>query len=387
MKHNILIITSILPVQELEFKKNENDILLDVEDRMLKNYSDIEFSYIFVLPFSLYIIGLFSKKWRDFYSLKNKNTIEVRGRNVYILPVIIFPKKTLFRNLIYKISFFLYRKKIKRIYTTLNPSLIHAQNVEGDLFIAEYFHRIFKIPFIVTLRQFRNDLPRFITKKIEKAKNVIALSYQQKNNYLLNPNNLIYLPHGIDDSFINKSRDFPVDQLRLVTVCRLIKLKNISLNLKALAKLNRDFQYDIYGDGPEFKNISEEIKQLGLENKVNLVGQIENNQLPTLLTKYNLFLMVSSPETFGRVYFEAMAAGVPVVAARNTGIDGIITEEKHGYLLNYGDEKELLSLLNKLSLNQLEEISPYCIELAKEFSWNKILFELHNTYTKIDNEN
>ncbi len=106
MKHKILIITSILPVQELEFKKNENDILLDVEDRILKNYSDIEFNYLFVLPFSLYIIGVFSKKWRDLYNLRNKKTIKVKGRNVYILPVIIFPKKTFLRNFIYKISFF-----------------------------------------------------------------------------------------------------------------------------------------------------------------------------------------------------------------------------------------------------------------------------------------
>lgn len=387
MKHKILIITSILPVQELEFKKNENDILLDIEERILKEYSNIEFNYLFVLPFSLYIIGLFSKKWRGFYNLKKKTIIDVKGRNVFILPVIIFPKKTLLRNLIYKISFFLHRKKLNDIYTKTMPSLIHAQNVEGDLFVADYFKRVFNVPYIVTLRQFRSDLPQFITKKIEKAKKVIALSYQQKQNYQFNSNNLLYLPHGIDESFICESRKFPCDKLRIVTVCRLIKLKNISLTLKVLANLNRDFRYDIYGEGAEYKALSEEIKLLGLDNKVKLMGQIENNKLPKLLSNYNLFLMVSSPETFGRVYFEAMAAGVPVVAAKNTGIDGIITEGKHGYLLNYGDEKELFNLLNDLNLDQLNKISPYCIEFAKEFSWNKILFKLHNTYTKKNNEN
>ena len=387
MKHKILIITSILPVQELEFKKNENDILLDVEERILKNYSDIEFNYLFVLPFSLFVIGIFSKKWRDFYNLKNKKNVNVRGRNVFILPIIILPKKTILRNIIYKISFFLYKKRIHEIYNKIQPSLIHAQNVEGDLFVADYFNRLFNVPFIVTLRQFRNDLPQFITKKIEKAKNVIALSYQQKINYHLNSNNLQYLPHGIDESFITESKKFPCDKLRMVTVCRLIKLKNISLTLKVLANLKREFQYDIYGDGPEYIRLSEEIKVLGLANKVKLIGQIENNKLPQILTKYNLFLMVSSPETFGRVYFEAMAAGVPVVAAKNTGIDGIITEGKHGYLINYGKEEELFNLLNNLTINQMKEISPYCTEFAKEFSWNNILFKLHNTYTETNNEN
>lgn len=384
MKHNILIVTSILPVQELDFKKNENDILLDVEDRILKNYSDIEFNYVFVLPFSLYVIGIFSKKWREFYNLRKKKTIKVRGRNVFILPVIIFPKKTLLRNLIYKISFFLFRKKLKEIHMTVNPSLIHAQNVEGDLFAAEYYNKLFQVPFIVTLRQFRNDLPQFIIKKIKKAKNVIALSFQQQQNYNLNSKNLIYLPHGIDESFINETKSFPNDKLRLITVCRLIKLKNISLTLKVLAKLNRDFQYDIYGEGPEYNSLSEEINLLGLENKVKLIGQIENSKLPQILTKYNLFLMISSPETFGRVYFEAMAAGLPVVAAKNTGIDGIITHEKQGFLLNYGEEKELFDLLKDINIEQLNEISPNCIELAKEFSWEKILFKLYTTYTEIN---
>ena len=386
MKHNILIVTSILPVQELEFKKNENDILLDVEDRFLKNYSDIEFNFVFVLPFSLYVIGIFSTKWREIYNLRKKKTIKVRGRNVFILPVIIFPKKTLLRNLIYKISFFLFRKKLKEIHMTVNPSLIHAQNVEGDLFVAEYYNKLFQVPFIVTLRQFRNDLPQFIIKKIDKAKKVIALSFQQQKNYKLNSKNLIYLPHGIDESFINETKNFPTDKLRLITVCRLIKLKNISLTLKALSKLNREFEYDIYGEGPEYNNLMEEIKLLGLQNKVKLIGQIENNKLPQILTKYNLFLMVSSPETFGRVYFEAMAAGLPVVAAKNTGIDGIITEGEQGFLLNYGDEKELFNLLNSVSIERLNEISPSCTELSKEFSWEKILFKLYTTYTEINNE-
>lgn len=382
MKHKILIITSILPVQELEFKKNENDILLDVEERLLKNYSDIEFNYIFVLPFSIYVIGLFSKKWRDFYNLKKKATINVRGRKVYILPVIIFPKKTILRNFIYKFSFYLYKKKIDEIHSAIKPSLIHAQNVEGDLFIADYFRTVYNVPFIVTLRLFNKYLPKFIIKKIEKAQKVIALSYQQQQHYHLDSKNLHYLPHGIDESFVNESIEIHSDLLRIVTVCRLIKLKNISQTLKVLANINRDFQYDIYGDGPEYKNLSEEIKLLGLENKVKLLGQIENKNLTQLLTNYNIFLMVSYPETFGRVYFEAMAAGLPVIAAKNTGIDGIITEGKHGFLLNYGEEQELFKFLNELNLDKLKEISPLCIEFAKEFTWNRVLFKLHKVYTE-----
>ena len=382
MKRKILIITSILPVQELEFKKNENDILLDVEDRILKNYSDIEFNYLYILPFSLFIIGVFSKKWRELYNLRNKKTIDVRGRNVFILPVIILPKKTTLRNIIYKISFFIYGKKINEIYNNIKPDLIHAQNVEGDLFVADYFHRVYNIPFVVTLRQFRKDLPQFIPKKIENAKKIIALSYQQIQNYNLSSNKLIYLPHGIDESFINKSGNFPDDKLRIVTVCRLIKLKNISLTLKVLAYLKRDFVYDIYGEGPEYIRLSEEIKLLRLENKVRLMGQIEHNKLPMILNNYNLFLMVSSPETFGRVYFEAMAAGIPVIGAKNTGIDGIITEGKHGYLINYGEEKELFNLLNNINLDQLIKISPFCKEFANEFTWSKILYKLHNSYNE-----
>lgn len=49
------------------------------------------------------------------------------------------------------------------------------------------------------------------------------------------------------------------------------------------------------------------------------------------------FLMVSTGETFGLVYLEAMGQGCITVASRGEGIDGVIIDGENGYLVPAGD--------------------------------------------------
>ena len=59
-----------------------------------------------------------------------------------------------------------------------------------------------------------------------------------------------------------------------------------------------------------------------------------------------------SPEPFGRVIIEAMAAGTPVIAARNGGVPEIITDGVDGFLAPPGDLEAYLAALRKLWTGQ-----------------------------------
>ncbi len=79
---------------------------------------------------------------------------------------------------------------------------------------------------------------------------------------------------GIDlESFIAISRQPQAGHI--VSVAKLVPKKGLDLAIQACANLkemNVEFQFEIVGDGPEKKNLQQEIRQLGLDRQVVLRG-------------------------------------------------------------------------------------------------------------------
>ena len=73
----------------------------------------------------------------------------------------------------------------------------------------------------------------------------------------------------------------------------------------------------------------------------------------------DVFIMLSSPETYGLVYLEAMANGCVTVASRGEGFDGIIESGKNGFLENPAsveDAARVLTAVHDLSDEQRREV-------------------------------
>lgn len=141
-----------------------------------------------------------------------------------------------------------------------------------------------------------------------------------------------------------KSGERPV---RLVSVCNLQKLKNIDVNLNALAHLKSSisFTYDIIGSGEEQLYLEELTEKLGLENEVRFHGRLAHEEVMKRLKHTDIFIMVSAPETLGLAYLEAMARGNIIFGAKGYGIDGIVRSPDEVLLVTPKDEMELYSLL------------------------------------------
>ncbi|WP_037319608.1 glycosyltransferase family 4 protein [Salegentibacter sp. Hel_I_6] len=113
--------------------------------------------------------------------------------------------------------------------------------------------------------------------------------------------------------------------IKLISVCALIKLKNIDTNLRALAKLpsKLNFIYHIIGEGEEMQNLKNLCVKLNLSEKVIFHGNLNRTKVLKKLEKSHIFLMVSAPETFGMAFLEAFAKGNLVIGAKENGIDGV----------------------------------------------------------------
>ncbi len=96
--------------------------------------------------------------------------------------------------------------------------------------------------------------------------------------------------------------------------------------------------YLLAGSGPMTPNIRSAVAARGLEDRVLLLGQIEEDLLVSLYRGSDLFIMpnIHVPgdiEGFGVVMIEAGAAGLPVIAADLEGIRDVITPGENGTLI------------------------------------------------------
>jgi D-inositol-3-phosphate glycosyltransferase len=137
-----------------------------------------------------------------------------------------------------------------------------------------------------------------------------------------------FTPHG-------PAAPRPSGRHRLVVVSRLVERKGIGNAISALARVP-DAELVVAG-GPEASQLGADPEarrlvalagELGVADRVHLLGRVDQADLPALLRSADLAVCVPWYEPFGIVPLEAMACGVPVVASAvgglvDTVVDGV----------------------------------------------------------------
>lgn len=104
----------------------------------------------------------------------------------------------------------------------------------------------------------------------------------------------------------------------LVTVAHLVARKRHADVLRALWVLRDRFpelRYLIIGDGPERSNLQQLTDSLGLRERVEFAGQLDNDEAIRRARECSIFVMPSVDEAFGVAYVEAMAGWLPAIGS------------------------------------------------------------------------
>ncbi len=134
-------------------------------------------------------------------------------------------------------------------------------------------------------------------------------------------------------------------QFRVVMISRLTREKNISLALRACTNFPK-VTLTIVGDGPEKKNIQQEVESLCIKKRVRFMGW--QKDIAPYLADADCFLVTSWYEGYGLSVIEAMAAGLPVVMS-NVGIAGeLLKDGISGRVFEPGNQKQLCQILKEL---------------------------------------
>lgn len=108
-------------------------------------------------------------------------------------------------------------------------------------------------------------------------------------------------------------------------VGRLSLEKAPDILLEALGLLGGDAPLTVFvGDGREAAALRERTGVLGLEGKVRWAGRVDG--AAALLPAFDVFVLSSRTEGTPIVLFEAMAAGVPVIATRVGGVPDVVSD-------------------------------------------------------------
>ena len=264
-----------------------------------------------------------------------------------------------------------------------------------------------KAPFVVSLRG--SDVPGYdpYNKKIEvlhglmlplnkgvwkRAASVVALSSSLRRlaHAKLPQKKIEVIPNGIESDLFHPCRSDTDGnhKHRFITVSRLINRKGIDLILQALADLNDDsIELLIVGTGNYERQLKHLVRDLGLEETVRFHGYCPREELPDLYNKACAFILPSRVESFGMVFVEAMACGLPVIGANTGGVVDLV-EDDCGILVDNGDVEQIKNAI--VQIKRSEELRQSMGECGQKraqthFTWESVTDRYEAIYDDVVN--
>ncbi|WP_416562445.1 glycosyltransferase [Nocardia testacea] len=203
------------------------------------------------------------------------------------------------------------------------------------------------------------------------------------------------IPCGVDlDRFApDGPRAARSSRHRVVSVGRLVPRKGFDIAITALARL-RDTELILVGgpddgklaDDPEAQRLSALAGELGVADRVHLLGQVPRTEMAPLLRSADVAVCTPWYEPFGITPLEAMACGVPVVAAAVGGLTDTVVDGVTGRLVTPREPDELADAIEGL-LDAPQTRADFGRagrdRVRARYSWERITAETLRAYRRV----
>jgi colanic acid/amylovoran biosynthesis glycosyltransferase len=172
------------------------------------------------------------------------------------------------------------------------------------------------------------------------------------------PSTVRVLPLGLNlTKFVFKERALGADKtVRLVTVARLVEKKGLEYSIRAVSevcKANPDLAltYTIAGGGILLPHLTQLIAELGMQERIQLLGWQDHAEITRLLADAHIFVFPSvtakdgNKESQGVALQEAQAVGLPVITTIHNGLPEGMLDKQSGFLV---PEKDVAALAERI---------------------------------------
>jgi glycosyltransferase involved in cell wall biosynthesis len=285
------------------------------------------------------------------------------------------------------------KNQIIKIVKNIEPDIIRSYNALLEGWVAAHCSKKLKIPLYVSLHvQYDNK------RNFEKSKNYkkfLILKIYRKNiePFTLKTAKKITIVYKIIEPYVNeftnqkpeilynridlkrfsqgkKNQNF--DKPLIISVGRLTSRKNHDCLIQSIKDL--DVYLQIIGDGEEYDNLVNLVKELKIEEKVKFIKSVPNSEIQNYYKSADIFVSPYNSEIEG--------LPIPVLEAMATGLPIIISEPVKG-LSDGLDDTVIFSKINPKLLSEkiervfnepklLKELSEKSLKKSKEFDGEKI---------------
>lgn len=194
-----------------------------------------------------------------------------------------------------------------------------------------------------------------------------------------------YVPNIVDYDVFTKVKKEKHEDINIISVGNLTKNKSMDVAIKAYSKIKGSCNigtFTIIGSGNEKENLQQLAEDLQVEDRVIFTGKLSREKIARHYEKSDIFVLASKSETFGVVYIEAMCAGLPIIATRCGGPEGLFTENE-GLYVDVDDVDGLANAIEYIAKNldkyKSDNIRQYCKDnFAPNVVANKIIKLIEN---------
>jgi glycosyltransferase involved in cell wall biosynthesis len=168
------------------------------------------------------------------------------------------------------------------------------------------------------------------------------------------------------------------DGATILCVARQYPRKHIADLLRALPAVRRTVpaaRAVLVGDGPEHGALRALAADLGIADAVEFRGAVPgDDDVARLYRHADVFCLPSVQEGFGIVFLEAMASGLPVVAARSAAIPEVIPDGQAGLLVAPGNPGALAEALVELLQDPRQRVAfgGFGQEHVRQYDWDNV---------------
>lgn len=172
---------------------------------------------------------------------------------------------------------------------------------------------------------------------------------------------------------------------QIVFVGRVTLEKEIDVIIRALARLDAslDASLTIVGDGDQRKNLEKLVHELELTDRVVFTGRVTDEQLRAHLTGASVFVIASIAELQSIATMEAMASGLPIIAANAMALPHLVHHGENGYLFQPHNDRELADRIEQVLTANAEDylaMQQHSLEAVKVHDLDRTLTTFEALY-------
>ncbi len=156
--------------------------------------------------------------------------------------------------------------------------------------------------------------------------------------------------------------------------------------LKAAQEKYPAISLTLAGEGRMTRQLKKMAADLGIADKVEFTGFIDNDKIPETLAAHDVLVMPSLQEGFGVASLEASAAGLPTIATNVGGIPEIVIDGKTGLLVPPGDFSALAEAIMRLTEDAglRHDMGRNARAFVEErYDWNKNVDQMIDLYESL----